>query len=284
MGSLLSARTHDLPHEVLGAAEIRRRFPVFEPSPEMVGVLEPRAGVLFPEECVVAHLQEAARAGAELRYEEPALEWSARGGSVVVETARGRYEADALVLTPGPWAPDILGDLGLPLLIERQVVVWFRPARDAEAFDPGRCPIYIWQVGSGAVSGGRLFYGFPLMGADGVKIAEHALGDPTTADTVRREIAPEEIEEIRTDFVARFMPAANGVVSASHTCMYTMTPDTHFIIDRHPAHHNVTVACGFSGHGFKFTPVVGEVLADLALEGETRHDISLFRIARFRPG
>ena len=275
-GSLESARLHRLTHEVLDAPAIRRRFPVFNPADDMIGVFEPRAGVLAPEECVRVNLEQAARAGAELHHEEQVLTWSAQPKGVEVRTALGRYEAGRLVIAAGPWAPQVLADLGLPLVIERQVIAWFRPVRLAEAFAPGRCPVHIWRVN------GRLYYGFPRLDADGVKIAEHAGGDPTTADTIRREIAPEEIEELRREFVARHMPAANGQVLLTGTCMYAMTPDTHFIIDHHPDHPNVVIAAGFSGHGFKFVPVIGEILADLVLDGKTRHDISLFAIGRLK--
>jgi len=277
-GALESARVHHLAYEFLEAAAIRRKFPVFAPADGMVGVLEPRAGVLFPEECILAHLEQAARAGAELHYEEPVLAWSAAPHAVEVQTPRGHYEAGALVITAGPWAPQVLEEVGLPLAVERQVVGWFRPVDLQAAFDPGSCPVHVWQVD------GRFFYGFPRLGDEGVKIAEHKTGHPTTADTVRREIMPEEIAELRRDFIGRYMPAASGPLLASTTCMYTMTPDGHFIIDFHPQHQNVVLACGFSGHGFKFAPVVGEILADLALLGRTEHDISLFALDRFARG
>ena len=274
-GALESARIHHLAHEVLDAAAIRRRFPVFEPDDEMIGVWEPRAGVLAPEECVLALLDQASKAGADLRHDERVLGWSAGPGRVGVETAAGRFEAAHLIITAGPWAPVLLADLNVPMTIERQVIAWFRPVRLDDAFAPDRCPIHIWHVGR------RMFYGFPALDAGGVKIAEHAAGDPTTADGIRREIAPDEIQEIRDDFVARYVPAANGELVLTTVCMYTMTPDTHFVIDRHPRHPHVTIACGFSGHGFKFAPAVGEILADLTLEGRTRHDISRFSAARF---
>ncbi|MDQ7828018.1 MAG: N-methyl-L-tryptophan oxidase [Armatimonadota bacterium] len=278
-GALASARTHGLAHELLDGREVRRRFPVFQPDDEMAGVLEPRAGVLFPEEAILAALQEAARAGAELHHEEPVLTWAAGPTGVAVRTARGDYEAGLLVLTPGPWAPHLLAELGLELTVQRQVVPWFRPAALPEAFAPERCPIYIWMVGE------RLYYGFPQLGDSGVKIAEHVTaGAPTTAETVRREVDPREVEALREAFVRRYMPAADGRLLDVTTCLYTMTPDAHFVIDSHPDHPNVVVACGFSGHGFKFAPVVGEILADLALEGRTAHDIGLFRIARFAAG
>jgi len=276
-GARESVRVHGLAHEVLGPAEVRRRFPVFAPDDAMVGLLEPRAGVLFPEEAVLAHLRVAARAGAELHHEEPVLEWIASPHGVEVQTARSRYEAGALVITAGPWAPQVLAELHLPLTVERQVTAWFRPVDLAAAFDAGRCPVHIWQVGD------RSFYGFPLLGDGGVKISEHQTGHPTSPEDIRREIAPVEIEDLRRDFIARYMPAANGELVDAGTCMYTMTPDGHFIIDLHPHHTNVVVACGFSGHGFKFASLVGEILADLALDGRTTHDISLFSAARF-PG
>jgi len=274
-GALESARLHHLHHEVLDAASVRRRFPVFAPADDMVGVFERRAGVLVPEECVGVHLDQAAQSGADLHHEEPVVSWTATPDGVEVQTSRARYQAKRLVVTAGPWAPDVLTDLGLPLVIERQVIAWFRPVAQAEAFAPERCPVYIWRADA------RLFYGFPRLDGSGVKIAEHALGDPTTAETIERQIDAAEIEELRRDFVARYMPAANGEVMATSTCMYTMTPDTHFIIDHHPRHHNVVIACGFSGHGFKFAPVVGEILADLALDGRTHHDIALFAASRF---
>ena len=276
-GSLESARIHRLAHEVLDAAAIRRRFPVFEPDNDMVGVLEPRAGILAPEECVRALLERAHKAGAELRHDQRVVGWSAAPDHVTVETASGRFEAESLVITAGPWAPTLLAGLNVPMTIERQVVAWFRPAALQEAFAPDRCPIHIWHVGR------RMFYGFPALDDGGVKIAEHAIGDPTTADEIRREIAAAEIQEIRNDFIARYMPAANGELVLTTVCMYTMTPDTHFVIDRHPRHPNVSLACGFSGHGFKFAPAVGEILADLAIDGRTRHDITRFSAARFAP-
>ncbi|MGQ0550911.1 MAG: N-methyl-L-tryptophan oxidase [Armatimonadota bacterium] len=274
-GSITSARTHGLRHEVLDPPAIRNRFPVFAPGDEMIGVFEPRAGVLFVEECVRAHLQQAAHAGAELHHDEPVLEWTATPQGAEVHTARARYQAAHLVITAGPWAPTVLADLALPLVIERQVVAWFRPVALDGAFDASRCPVHIWWAG------GRFFYGTPQLGDGLVKLAEHAVGHPTTADTIRREIAAGEIEGLRRDFVARYMPAANGDVAASGTCMYTMSPDTHFIIDVHPRHSNVVIASGFSGHGYKFAPVIGEILADLVVEGKTRYDISLFAVGRF---
>jgi sarcosine oxidase len=274
-GSLESARIHRLAHDVLDAAAIRRRFPVFAPDDGMVGVLEPRAGILTPEACVLALLAQAQQAGADLRHDQRVVRWHASPDRVAVETAAGRFEAGSLVIAAGPWAPTLLADLNVPMTIERQVIAWFRPVALQAVFAPDRCPIHIWHVGR------RMFYGFPALDDQGIKIAEHATGDPTTADGIRREIAPDEIDEIRRDFISRYMPAANGSLTLTTVCMYTMTPDAHFVIDRHPPHPNVSLACGFSGHGFKFAPAVGEILADLTIEGRTRHDIARFSATRF---
>jgi sarcosine oxidase len=158
----------------------------------------------------------------------------------------------------------------LPFRVERQVLQWFEPIGDADAFKPERCPIHLWQF-----DGERYFYGFPDVGA-GVKLAFHHAGDITTADDVRRNVTTDEVDELRRA-VRRFVPAADGRLRASAVCLYTNTPDEHFWIDRHPGHANVLVASPCSGHGFKFAPVVGEILADLVEGKQARFDLGLFR-------
>ncbi len=274
-GALTSAEEHHLPHELLSAADIRRRFPAFRPDEGMAGVLEPRAGVLLPEDCVRAHLAGAARAGAELHFEEQVVRWHLGEDHVEVTTPRHTFAADHLVVTTGPWASQVLSDLQLPLSVERNVMFWFHPATDPEAFAPERVPIYLWEPQPGA-----FFYGFPALGTDGVKVARHHSGEVCTPQSIRRQVSSEEVEAMRT-LVARYLPGANGDLLGAATCMYTNTPDGHFVIDQHPASSKVTIACGFSGHGFKFASVVGEILADLTLEGRTAHPIGLFRLRRF---
>lgn len=275
-GALASARAHNLPHELISADELQRRFPLFRVSPEMVAVQEPNAGVLHPEACICAHLDGATTAGATLRFEEPVLQWTADEHSVNVVTTKGRYRAARLVITAGAWAPQVLDALNLPLQVERNVMYWFTPRSDAAAFAPSRFPIYICEYRTGA-----FFYGFPAQSDGTVKVAHHHSGDFCTPSTLRRDVAPAEVTRIR-GLLEAHLPAASGELRATAACMYTNTPDFHFIIDRHPQHPQVTLACGFSGHGFKFSSVVGEVLADLALDGWTRHPIALFRLPRFR--
>jgi len=276
-GTLASARQHGVPHEVLDAAEVRRRYPAFTLEDGRIGVLDRAAGMLFPEDCIRAHADVATRAGGELRWEEPVLRWKAAGDSVEVTTARRTYSAGTLILCAGPWMRELLADLDLPLVVERNVLCWFRPTTDAAQFAPGRFPIFIVEHAPGMV-----FYGFPALGDDGVKVARHHTGETCTPATIRREVSPEEIRELR-GILERILPAVNGELLSVATCMYTNTPDGHFVIDRHPRHPNVILASPCSGHGFKFASVIGEILADLACDGRTRHPIDLFRLERFEP-
>lgn len=279
-GSLRSARAHGLPHEELDAREIRRRFPQFQIGDDTVALFERAAGLVFCERAVTAHLEVAGRRGAELRFEEPVLGWQpTAGGGVTVTTAKGSYSAAQLVITPGPWAPALLAELGVPFVVERQVLFWFQPPAGVAPFTPDRFPIYIWQHPTGATP-----YGFPAMdGADGgVKIAFYRkpVAEPCTAESVDRRIRDDDVADMRAA-LRELLPALDGPLVKAVTCLYTLTPDLNFVIGPHPAHPQVQVAAGFSGHGFKFCSVVGEVLADLVTRGRTPHDIGLFAPTRF---
>jgi sarcosine oxidase len=269
-GARRSAQLHGLQHAVLTAAEIRTRCPVLAPEPGMVGVWEPRAGVLAPEACIQALLDQARRHGASLRFEEPVTRWQADDSGVEVVTGLGRCRAKHLVISAGAWIGALLPELHTNFRIERQVLYWFEPIAGTEGFASERCPIHIWQF-----DGGRFFYGFPDKGA-GVKLAFHHGGEAATAEGVRRTVGPEEIAEIRAA-VRRFVPAADGRLLDSVVCLYTNTPDEHFWIDRHPVHPNVLVASPCSGHGFKFAPVIGEMLADMVEGRPARFVLGLFR-------
>ncbi|MEU6395128.1 N-methyl-L-tryptophan oxidase [Streptomyces sp. NPDC046939] len=273
-GSRHSAEQWDLPHEMLDAREIRRRFPTLTPADDEVALFERKAGLVRPETTVAAHLQLAERAGAELRFEEPVTRWEpCAGGGVRVHTAGGTYTAGQLVICPGAWAPRVLADLGVPLTIERQVMYWFQPSTGVGPFRPENHPIYIWEDAAGVQ-----VYGFPAIdGPDlGAKVAFFRGGAECTPETVDRTVHDAEVRAM-ADHMSRHIPALPGTFLKAVTCMYSNTPDEHFVIARHPAHpDSVVVACGFSGHGFKFVPVVGEILADLALTGATAHPIDLF--------
>jgi sarcosine oxidase len=199
--------------------------------------------------------------------------WEPCADGVRVHTHTGTYTAGRLVVCPGAWAPRLLTDLGVPFTIERQVMYWFRPSTGVAPFLPENHPIYIWEDAAGVQ-----VYGFPAIdGPDlGAKVAFFRKGAECTPETIDRTVHDDEIRAM-ADHMSRCVPALPGAFVKAATCMYSNTPDEHFVIARHPAHpDSVVVACGFSGHGFKFVPVVGEILADLTLTGATEHPIDLF--------
>lgn len=266
-GSVATAQEWALEHEVLEPLEMARRFPALRPPPGTLGLYEPGAGFVGPEAAVDAHLRLAAAAGAELRHDEAVTGWTSDAGSVTVTTTRGTHEAGALVLAPGKWAPELLGGLALPLVVERRVQHWFRPAAAAD-FVPGTLPVWLWDLG-----GGTSIYGAPLVGdAVDVKAAVHFSGGPPPGSWTPAEVA---------DALADLFVSLGDRHTRSAECWYTLTPDEHFVVGAHPGVDRVFLACGFSGHGFKFTPVLGEVLADLVSTGATSFDLSLFDPARF---
>ncbi|HEX2035505.1 MAG TPA: N-methyl-L-tryptophan oxidase [Chloroflexota bacterium] len=275
-GSLHSARLHQLPHEVIDAAEIRRRYPQCQVRDDQVAVFEPRAGILFPERCIEAHLRLAGAAGAELRYDEPMRAWSAAGDGLEIRTDSGRYRAPRVVFTAGSWLGPLLADLRLPLQPERNVVFWLQPQRTPEQFEPDRFPIFIWETEDAGT-----FYGVPHLQRPGVKVARHHSGETCRPETVRREADAADELPVRR-FVKQAMPALDGPVAGSVVCLYTNTPDEHFVIDRHPSVPGLFYAGGFSGHGFKFSSVVGEILADLVTEGQATADADFLRADRLR--
>lgn len=274
-----SARQFDLPYEVLMAVELQRRWPVFAIAPHMMGLLEQDAGYLIPELCIAQWMRVAHHHGAELHCNEPVISWEARGDAVTVRTSRGIWSADRLIVAAGPWAPRILRDLGLPLRVTRQVVFWFRPQGGVDAFRPDRLPIYLFESEPAMA----VLYGFPLTGGDeeGVKVALHGSDDVCTPESCDRAIHTVDEKRIRAR-LATTVPSLAGRLVDAATCLYTMTPDEHFIVGAHPEHANVLVAAGFSGHGFKFAPVIGEALGELAVKGASSVDLSMFAPGRFR--
>lgn len=269
-GARHSAELHGLRYQLLTASEVHTQFPALHPDNDMVAVWEPRAGVLFADACVTAHLALARRYGAELRYEESVLGWEPDRNGIRVLTSHGETHARQLIVTAGAWISVFFPQL--PLRVERQVLFWFGDP-GTEIFAPDRCPVHLWQF-----DGRRFFYGFPNLGS-GVKVAFHHGGQTTAVDTLHREVEQAELEDIRRA-LRRFVPAADGEPRATAVCMYTNTPDEHFWIDRDPRNSQVLIASACSGHGFKFSPVVGEIIADLAQRKPPKFDLSLFNANR----
>ncbi|MEO7133052.1 MAG: FAD-dependent oxidoreductase, partial [Vicinamibacterales bacterium] len=243
----------------------RRRFPVFTPPEGTVALYETEAGVVFPEEAICAHLDVAVDNGAQLHFDERVEGWHVSpSGTIEVRTAGARYETGRLILAPGSWASSLFKIDWLPLAVEPQQLHWFLPDGGAAAFAPDRFPIYIWDLG-----GGVQFYGFPAEKDGRVKVA--FFRSRVTGETAIRDVLRPTLPAL-----------AAGTLVETVTCKYTLTPDHHFVIGLHPDWSNVTIASPCSGHGYKFASVIGEILADLALDGATRHAIDLFDPRRFR--
>ena len=280
-GSLRSAREYGLAHELLDAADIRRRFPPLTPSDGVVAFHEANAGVLQPEEAIRGHLDVAVDCGAHLHFDERVERWAVTpSGTVEVVTTRGRHQAGRLILAPGPWAPELFHLPEVPLEVERQVLYWFDPVGGPAPFAPERFPIYIWDQGQGVQ-----LYGFPADADGRVKVAFFRTGQSgrCTPGTIDRDVAAEEVQMMRDALEPCLPTLASGDLIETATCMYTLTPDHHFVVGLHPAHDDIVIASPCSGHGYKFASVIGEILADLAIDGTTRHPIDLFTPDRFRP-
>lgn len=277
-GSATSARQFEIPHTMLTAAELRRRWPAFQVPDDAVGLLEPAAGYLNPELCIELLLAQAARHGASLHYSTPVTEWKAGSEGVTVTTPAGTLSADHLVIAAGPWAPKVLSDQGFPMRVTRQAIFWFEPATPMNAFREGAFPIYMMETAADE----PMLYGFPLTGPDteGLKVAVHGSEEACTPETAARDIRAEDERNIRHR-LAGTIPSLAGRLLHAETCLYTMTPDEHFIVGVHPRYPQVAVAAGFSGHGFKFAPVVGELLAELVATGDDRCIPDLFAPTRF---
>jgi sarcosine oxidase len=273
-GVLRSCAEHDLAHEVLNGAEVASRFPAFRLPDEMRVVYQEDGGFVVPERCILAHVEGALARGAELRARERVLEWEERESVVRVRTDRGLVEAERLVVTAGAWSDEVARLPSGSVKPVRQVLAWFQPTRP-ELFTPERMPVF------NLIVDGDHFYGFPAHGIPGVKLGRYERqGESGDPDAISRE--PTARDEVRLrELAGRYLPEGNGATVALKTCLFELSPDEHFLIGQHPDAPSAVVAAGFSGHGFKFCSVVGEILADLALDAGTRHDIGLFRLDRF---
>jgi sarcosine oxidase len=269
-GVVTAAQQHHLPIERFDASAIARRFPAFRIPAEYVGVVETTAGILAVDRCVLALANEARRQGANLRDNEPVVAWQREGSGFVVQTTKESYRSQRLLLTAGPWATSVLPQLR----VMRQTAHWFA-AKDRSLFRRDRFPVFLIDTPEG------YFYGIPATDRRGVKVARH-YGAPEVSDVsqIQREIHPEDESALR-GFLREWIPEADAPMSDASVCIYTLSPDRHFVIDAVPNQEGAYVAGGFSGHGFKFAPVVGEILADLAQHGKTAHPIGLFAVDRF---
>jgi sarcosine oxidase len=270
-GALASARTHELEHEVLDAAALRKRYPLFDWPDRWQGVFERQAGWLAPERSIETHLRLAEQRGAALRFEEPIEQWTSTRDGIRVTTATRTFDAKRLVIAAGAWASQLAPSLASELAVERNVLFWFEPTAEREAF--AKLPVYIVEETD------RMFYGFPYVEGQGVKAAGLHFGDKADPDFVDRTASARDEERVRA-WLQRRLPLANGERRDAKVCMYTNTPDGHFVIDHLNEASNVVVASACSGHGFKFSSVIGEILADLVLDGKTHYSINFLSARR----
>jgi sarcosine oxidase len=270
-----------VPYEVLTPSEVSRRWPTLTPPSSTLTFIDHSQGIIRPESTVSANLRLAAEHGAELHFDTPVDAWGATANGVVVHTPGGSFTADHLVITPGAWAPEILAAPDIPMEVGRLVQVWVRPAADLALFAADRHPRFGLEDESGRVASGfSLLPGQTLMKIALIK--GPGASTETTPASFERYASPAEAERV-IGFVSQLIPALRGQSpERSRGCIYARTPDDNFVIGPHPDHGNVTIGAAFSVHGFKFVPVVGEILADLALDGRSRRDIEVFSPLRFQ--
>ncbi|HEX8280820.1 MAG TPA: N-methyl-L-tryptophan oxidase, partial [Chthoniobacterales bacterium] len=274
-GTRRAASEHGLAIAPLSRSEVEQRYPTLRLLPDEVAIFEKDAGVLWPERATDAHLNKASAAGATVCFETAVRSWRTAADGCEISLSNGdRVNAAKLVIATGPWMQQQLQEFGVDLRIQRNVQAWFAPATDA--YQASRFPAFLLNRRGLPAP----LYGFPDFG-DGVKIAFHGHGDLTTADEIDRAIDEERDIEPLIRATEAWMPEATANLLAAKPCMYSLTRDEHFVVDRHPVHENVVICGGFSGHGFKFASVIGEIAADLALNGGTQHAIGFLSLSRF---
>ncbi|MFO1052936.1 MAG: N-methyl-L-tryptophan oxidase [Planctomycetota bacterium] len=281
-GVLRAAAEHGLAVERVARDACRARFPALTVPTGHEVLFESAAGFVLCERAIAAFVDEARRHGAAVHAREQVLQLARDGDRFVIATAGTRWRCARVVLCAGAWTAPLVQDLGIPLRVTRQPLCWFAPhTRDTFTLD--RFPCFAIEDDQG---GGGLLYGFPELpiavadGPRGLKAAVHRLGETTAPDAVDRSLRPDDESAVR-DALRRYLKDADGPLCAAKVCLYTNSPDGHFIVDRHPRERDLVLACGFSGHGFKFAPVLGEALADLALDGATALRIGFLGTGRF---
>ena len=276
--TLQAARRFGIEHEVLAAGDIRKRFPQFSVRDNEAGYYEPGAGFLRPEACVAAQLQLAARCGAEIRVGERVEGFRESGGGVTVSTDRGTVAGKRLAICAGPWVRRFVPpEVALLFTVTRQVMFWFEVVTPAR-YRPPAFPTWIWELQDRR----NVIYGTPAIdGTASIKVATEQYARATSAEDVLRAVTAEEIRAMQEELVLPYLPEATGRCTKTATCLYTATPDFQFVVDRVPGHEGVLLASPCSGHGFKHSAAVGEMVAELAAEGRSRIPAEPFSLRRF---
>lgn len=277
-----SADLHKVAIEQPSLKDAEKRFPAFKMPTDFKAIVEPDAGFVTPEKAIRLYMQEAEKLGATIKTNETVQGWQQEGSRIKVTTDKGNYTCDKLIITAGAWAAKIIPELQAPLKVTKQILAWVNPT-NWDAFSLGNFPCWFIDDPERGV-----FYGFPILPNDkfdgpvGLKLAHHFPGEVVDANTVDRHQIPADAAENIRYVLEKYMPGALGEILSLKSCLYTNSADEHFIIDHLPGYNQqVTIACGFSGHGFKFIPVIGEILADLATKGHTHLPIDFLRLSRF---
>jgi sarcosine oxidase len=278
VGSLNSCRRWNIPHEMFGAADLQRRYPVLRPYDEMVAVFQPNSGFVLAEGSITAHVNAACDHGAEIHGHEKMIQWEGNGTSYTIQTTRDCYQVGQIVLTVGAWASK-LAKHGVRVRPERAVLGWFQPKENAAGFAVGSLPVWIID----SLDGGH-FYGLPIFGVPGFKLGRLSRNlDEVDPDLPLLEPDSRDEQDLR-QFLEKHFPDANGSLLSMQTAFFEHSPDRHFIIDKLTDFPGAWVIAGLSGHGFKYASALGELAKDLVVHGKSAYDLSPFRLRRFAEG
>ena len=277
-GTIKTAKEHNFEIKILKAKEIMERFPAYHVPENFVGIYDPTAGILFPEKCVESFISEARKSGAQLNFGEKVINIQSSPNYETVVTDKGNYYAKKLIISAGAYVTSLLKDEKLPLKVEKKKIFWMEPVKGfKEDFTPEKFPIFLIADDKTNI----ILYGFPNILGTGVKSAMHVNKADYVQDVynIDRTIEEKDLKEFK-ERISLYLPKVFGKLNKLSTCLYTMAADDNFVIDFLPRNKNIILASPCSGHGFKFSVIIGEILKDLALYGKSEFDLSLFNIKR----
>lgn len=274
--TIFVAKRHGIAHDIFGAYDIKTRFPQFNLTGDEEGYYEPTAGFLRPENCVKANLMAARQLGAEMSVHDKVINIIPTGDGVIVQAESDAYHAQKVIVSVGAWISKLVPQFSSLFTVSRQVQYWFDVEASYNKFTKDKFPVFIWQ------RDGNFIYGFPAIDGPkgGLKIASET-NDIVDPDLVNREVSAKEIAKMYIEKVFNAIPALGSKCIKAVSCLYTSTPDSHFVVDFHPEYPQIILVSACSGHGFKHSAAIGEAVSQMALDGKSQADISHFSLKRF---
>ncbi|MQG12607.1 MAG: N-methyl-L-tryptophan oxidase [SAR202 cluster bacterium] len=269
-----SAKKYEIPISEFSSQEIKEKYKVLNPPKNFKGLLENRSGAVFPEKAISNFLSKSINYGSTHNYNEKVIDWNKESQIYQVKTNKNNYFAEKLIFSSGAWIKNLVPSLNLPIKIERQVLFWFDPIKDKDQFHYSNMPNTGWDLDNGIE-----FYTQPIIEDKGFKVAMHHNGKFISEDNLNRESNMDDLNIVK-NFLEEYIPLANGNLLDSRVCVYTNTPDLDFIIDFYPEDENIIICSPCSGHGFKFTPAIGEICSKLVEKKQINYDLSEFSIKR----